>query len=76
MISDGDRIIKYIHDYGLESAKLHSAYITDEGNIRLLFEMPINFYGSPSRLSHDEEEEARHVGSLRWIELEPINGRT
>lgn len=72
MITDGDRIIKYIHDYGLESVQLHSAYITDAGNIRLVFEIPRNFYGSPSRLTVEEEEEARHTGTLKWIELEPI----
>lgn len=76
MISTGDRIIKYIHDYGLESARLHSAYITDAGNIRLVFEIPKDFYGCPSRRSVEEEEEARHVGTLKWIELEPINGRS
>ena len=70
MISTGESIIKLIQDYRLEDAGLHSAYITDEGTIRLLFDIPRNYNGWP--MSREEEEEARHVGTLRWIELEPI----
>lgn len=72
MISTGESIINIIQNYGLEDAKLHSVYITDAGNVRLLFEVPRTNYGCMSRRSAEEEEEARHIGTLRWVELEPI----
>lgn len=72
MISTGESIIKHIQDYQLEGCELHSAYITDEGNIRLLFDIPRNYGFSSCYQSQEDKEQILHTGTLKWIELVPI----